>query len=532
MIIKKIRVKDYKQFIGEQEFEFNKLTLFKGKNGAGKTNIAVDSILFALYGYSVTKLEDIPTQGKKQCSVTIEVEQGDKIYEITREIPSVLKVLENGVAWNFTTLSGTQLNIDRLFGTCDYFRRFRLITNSRKYNKSQETNFLEEGKTTLNKILLSLNPTNFNGIRQRLLAKKLERETYNVLKLPNIGHFPSEKRLKTLITALNALETTYQLTKDKFATLRCACEETAREKGGYETELSQFKKQLDNLQRYDTCYTCKQKLPEVQRKEAIINKELEIKEVTEFLGQSQETYKAQKLEFDGFQGEYDRIRKTVEKLTTLKTKLQASIDTHTKQTKFIYTDLDVAIIKRAIDELDKFYSYYIKSNIETLAPIINSTIEKLGLKIEFVLDAKGNFDIVLHTQTQTFTYDFMSDGQRLIINVAFKLALLLERSESGLIIADEGFSSLDVENLQHLFSLFTNMPFQLVCILHRFEEIQSDIKVIDLSPKEEINERHKDSSIQSQEVIANPAPRVETATADTPKVKRGRPKKAQASATV
>jgi energy-coupling factor transporter ATP-binding protein EcfA2 len=77
-------------------------------------------------------------------------------------------------------------------------------------------------------------------------------------------------------------------------------------------------------------------------------------------------------------------------------------------------------------------------------------------------------------------YKLLSTGQKLVLSIAFKLAILLEKNETGLMIADEGFSSLDIENLNHIFDLFNGLPFQLICVLHRFEDVPDGATVITL----------------------------------------------------
>jgi ABC-type dipeptide/oligopeptide/nickel transport system ATPase subunit len=57
----------------------------------------------------------------------------------------------------------------------------------------------------------------------------------------------------------------------------------------------------------------------------------------------------------------------------------------------------------------------------------------------------------------------------------------LEKGETGIVIADEGISSLDEENLTHVLTIFQNMSFQLFFIVHNLEEVSQNIKTIDLN---------------------------------------------------
>jgi hypothetical protein len=522
MILRKLITTDYKQFPGRYEWEFDKVTIVKGDNGAGKTNMSVDAPLFALTGYSIANMDGIPTQGKKSCSVQVIIEHKGKTYDITRSVPTNLSVKIDGAEIDSIGTAGKQEYLNKIFGNTDYIRRFRLITNSRKYNKTQETNFLEEGKTTLNKILLSLNQTNFNGIRQRLLQKKSERENYQISNLGKNLHYPSEKRLQVLIASYEEANNSYKEIMADLSPSRSEYATMCGQQGGLRAERDTLTKQIHNLKTYPNCYACKQPLPQEQRQNSIIEKEAELKKIEEAFTKLAEEMNIQQSMVKSLESTAQETLTMRDKIGSYRDKIQASIASRKNQTKFIYTEKDVLIIKKAIDELDKFYSYYLKQSIEVLAPIINSVIGKLGLAIEFITDTKGNFDLVLHQGNQTFAYDFMSDGQRLIINSAFKIALLLERGEDGWIVADEGFSSLTEENLRHIFTLFSNLPFQLVCVLHRYDNVPESVRIIDLSPKEGKSAPNIENSQPTGSSVKSEG---ENETIPAIKRGRGRPKK-------
>ena len=109
-------------------------------------------------------------------------------------------------------------------------------------------------------------------------------------------------------------------------------------------------------------------------------------------------------------------------------------------------------------------------------------LSKLGFTVTFRVDAKNNFDIKLlnNNNGTEFVYKELSNGQRLFVTVAFQLALLMEKNESGLVVADEGLSSLDGANLNIMLELFKNSPFQLIAIVHRFQTNDTSIKNIQL----------------------------------------------------
>ena len=139
------------------------------------------------------------------------------------------------------------------------------------------------------------------------------------------------------------------------------------------------------------------------------------------------------------------------------------------------------IVKKAIEELDKLSSYYITESLKILEPIINDIVSKIGFEVSFTINEKGKFAIEMQKDNISYKYKDLSTGQKLVLQIAFKLALLLERNETGIIIADEGMSSLDQENLEHVLGIFNNLPFQLFLVLHHFEDIPEHIRVINLT---------------------------------------------------
>jgi DNA repair exonuclease SbcCD ATPase subunit len=125
-------------------------------------------------------------------------------------------------------------------------------------------------------------------------------------------------------------------------------------------------------------------------------------------------------------------------------------------------------------------SYYLVSTVQTLEPIINSVLAKINFSVKFDVDTKGKFNIVLTKNDIQFKYKDLSCGERLILQIAFKIALLLQQNKTGILIADEGMSSLDSENLKHILTMFEDLPFQLVIILHHFNEFPDNANVIRL----------------------------------------------------
>ena len=97
---------------------------------------------------------------------------------------------------------------------------------------------------------------------------------------------------------------------------------------------------------------------------------------------------------------------------------------------------------------------------------------------------KVKFDIGLTKDNKKFKIKDLSTGQALMLQIAFKLALLLNKGEEGLVLADEGMSALDGDNLLHVINMFSEMPFQLVFVLHNVNDLPAFVNVIDLDQGE------------------------------------------------
>jgi len=470
MLIKSIKLKNFKNFEKEITYNFSNLTLVKGKNGSGKTTLALDSFLFCIYGYYNESLFELITKGKMNCYVEIGILHNRNTYKICREYPTKITIYENGEKLAFINNRESQQFLNKLFKNVEYFKKFRMIDNIAGIN------ILEEGKTSLKKTLLSVNQEYFNNIRQRLLDKKREREIYNKDKAVIYKHYPSDIRLNVLKSNIDTLKGEIKGYNKDILELNNDLDQLHIKQGNLESRKSIIKNQKNKLLEKETCYACGQILIKDNKTKMLNEKNKELIELNELLQNLNNEIINQLDAYNYLKQLTDKRILKKDKLNILKMRLE----TRLKQKEYKYTNKDVLITKKAIEELDKFYAYYITEWVKILEPIINSITEKIGFKVNFKLDDKGNFAISLQKDNKEYTYKNLSNGQKLILSVAFKIALLLERNEEGLIIADEGFSSLDEENLNHIFTLFQNIPFQLIAIIHRYDNPPEDIKVINL----------------------------------------------------
>jgi len=466
-----LTLNNFKNFSGERTFTFSDLTLIRGKNGSGKSTLCKNSILFLLYGYYDQPLSKLPFRELKEakCSVRGTFSFQNTTYVIERTFPTNIRIWKNG---NELELAKAEYQnfLHSIFKPRDYFKKFRMIDNK------EGSTLLEQGETTLKRSLLSLDHNILNEIRNRLLAEKSQRDTYNRDRLKLPPHYPSEKRRAVLLrelTNLSEKKATEQNTNEnlhrQLVSLR-GREERAR------LIINEAKLQQVHVVVKKICPTCLRPLDDHKKVEleqkTQQTMDLALAELEEIVEDRETTTGKRRDCFTQIQD--------IEQIRTRLLQLKNTLDTRFLHLQYKYTQRDVLVMKSAIDTLDDFYSFYLKESIKTLEPIINNIIGRLGYSISFVLSERGDFGIKLIKENQEYSYADLSTGQRLLLTLAFQIAVLMEKNETGLIIADEGFSSLDEVNLEEVFSLFSQLPFQLVCVVHRLFELPNNVRVIDL----------------------------------------------------
>jgi len=475
MIIKSVKLHNFKNF-KEKEVIFDNMSFLCGKNGSGKTTIALESILFAFWGYTPkASLSDLPTRNMaKSCTVEIEVEHKDKTYKIKRSYPTRIQLFENNELMKFTNNRDIQDYINETFGDRNYFQKFRII------DSNIGSNFLEEGQVALKKILFSMSDELFNNIRNKLNEVKHEREIYNKDKALVFSYYPSESRLETLEIGVQDLRNKLEKLNSELVPIEQDYIKLTNQKARCSNDLNACQSQKRIVTQDAKCYACKRGLDEELKKKMLDEIDTKLDEL-EISVQSllPEIDKRKDLLETARRGN-DQITNRIYKIKSLITKLETRI----KQKNYKYTDKDVLIVKKAIEELDKLSSYYITESLKILLPIINSIVIKIGFELKFIVNEKGKFTMALEKDGNPYKYKDLSTGQKLVLQIAFKLALLLERNETGIIIADEGLSSLDEDNLLHVVNIFENLPFQLFMVLHNAPELPKTIKVIDLNKEE------------------------------------------------
>ena len=473
MFLKNIKLKNWKQFEGEHEFSFDKITFVQGKNGIGKSNLSLNAILFALYGYTgKVKQKDLPTYKKKSCSVELDIDYNGNHYSIIREVPTKLTILQNNteIQWKENGIKEKDLFIANLFGNIEHFKKFRIIDG---YDK--EINFLEQGNTTLKKILTTVNENLINEIRNELVNRKNTIQSYlSAQKKVSIPNYVSNKRLELINLLIQKIENDIKSLEGEINVFQKELRELSERRGILTYSFNECKRQLEKSKQ-SVCYACKQPIPKEKREriaKRAMNEMVKIKK--EFITVNESIEELESIIAD-LKEEKNKLNKRLMKIQQKKSLIQQKMQIINK-----YTEKDLLIAKKAVEVFENFVAEYLVYSIKSLEPIINSVLEKIGFKVTFEADLRKFNLILTDNQDRSWSYHHLSTGQKLLLQIALKTALLLQKGESGLIIADEGMGSLDEENLIYIIELFENLPFQLIMILHHFKNLPSFVNVIDL----------------------------------------------------
>ena len=485
MIINKITLKNF-QLFSNQIIDLDKINLITGinydsleengifsSNGSGKSTI-LNAILFGLFG-EVTdiNLKDLISFGAKEAEVSIVLSHNNKNIIISRKIPSALSISVDGKEIQFNTATLAQKYLNELFGA-DFlhYRTYNLIDNKKGIN------LLDLGITSLRKALMDFVNEQFIGIRQSLLAKKLDRETYN--KDKRLYTFSlSEKRLAILNAGLDEIKADYL----KFARDRDAqAGITNQLQGEIESrkKLIYFREKDKNFLKVGECPILKIKCQKLTDQLIPIEKtkEAEIQVIREEMKQYQDQLKSE-LEVLAYynailEQKEDEERKARECLLKLK---EAQ-----KFAAYKYTKEDVQLYADSIKILDSFSSYYIMEWLSNLEIIINDLLKGLNLAVEF--NAEKDF-IKIINNGEELNYSQLSSGQKKFLGTVFKIGILLQEGiDSGLLLFDEGLGDIDQINFYKLIDILKELNFQCVIIYQNVDKSIQDVNYINAERKD------------------------------------------------
>lgn len=472
MQIKKIVLKNFRNFSGEHIFELDHINLITGSIGVGKSTLGRISIAFALYGDADNSLSLCPTRGKSDsCTVELYMEDNENKLFVSRSYPTELIIRYNDVEimHGANTRDKERWLWDRI-GDREYFKRFRMI------DLKQGINILDEGPTALRKILVSFQENKLNLIKKRLSESKTLYEKYNKDSLVIYRHHPSIRRLKVLSESLAYITNDINALNIKKSGIEGYSYQNNSGMSVESRQIQDIKNKFEKINKGSKCPTCEAELNFNKKHEILVNLKEQLEQAEIQYNKYRNELELNKKEIFNINHEIENLRKNKDKINYYKQR----IETRIKQIDYKYTNKDILLVTNAIKQLEKFYSFFIITHIRNLEPIINNILNKIDFEVKFKVNTSGAFTIQLIKNNETYDYNDLSSGQKLMLSIAFQIAILFDRGDCGFIIADEGFGSLDEKSATDLFNLLKNLPFQIISILHRFSDIPEGINLIKL----------------------------------------------------
>jgi len=474
MYIKSIKIQNL-QLIKSAKVDFDKINIISGLNldspsesgnGSGKSTLVLRAILFALYGYCEEglTLKDLIRFGEKETSVEIEIEKDNNLFRIIRCIPSSLTIYLNGNEIQANTSTIKQAFITEHFGDINFFRQYRCCDTKNGINT------LDLGIVSLRKSMMSFIESYFTEIRTKLLAKKVERERYSVDK-KLCKHYLSTKRKclleSGLIKLMDIKKELQQSLRETQNLIYKVNGEISSKKRIIDYKLNETKKAQEGI-----CPILKQSCERIGKKlsqedmrkmnDEVDKLRQEIKNLEESIIGDQDYLADLEMQLQGIDFKIEKVRR---KAIRLENAFQFA--------DYKYTKADIVIYDEAVKILDTFAGEYIKEWLESLSIVLNNLLNKLNIKVEFTVDKDF---LRVYDNEQVLKYDMLSKGQKTFLGCVFKLAILMQNNDTGLIILDDGLNDIDWINFRNLISIIKTLPFQAICVYQGLQEEIEDTK--------------------------------------------------------
>lgn len=414
IVFEKIKLKNFLSFgNNETEFEYktgihaitgNQMPNNTIRNGVGKSSLLVDSIVFAIYGRTLRKLnkdEIVNTLNEKECEVECYFTMDNVPYIIKRGVkPTYLQIWENGEEMEFDSMSHTQtwfMNKIKISFDC--------FTNMIILNINHSKPFLE------------MDPKE----KRPVLEDILQLNVYGKM---------SELAKKNHLTAKNDItiwETTYKNKHDNFIKTKISKESLDKEIAKFEEAKNSKIKQLQN----------EISILESQKKSLIdnitnVNFNESLKSANTKLKVTVESINETEKEFRVLIKEIERNTEVIGKLTCTPNCPLCTTPTTSPAVVLFLSDLQTKtnlLLEKKIAMKEKISSLKLnETDLENEINQINQNIEKFVKdqnKIkEYDASLKGKNEMLIHEQSRT------TNLNRVISNDEFaRLELDLKEAE-------------------------------------------------------------------------------------------------------
>ena len=437
-------------------------------NGCGKSALK-EGILFALFGKTKVRGNDIVRRGQKKCRVEVDLYHGKASIQVIRTksgSTSDLTVIVNGSLLQ-GTLTEVQVQLEKLLGvTCDQFINYSVIDHVR---------FLDLSDFSSTDLRLTLQELIGLDQLQKVLEKMREYKNSldRVMEKKQVRFFPSDKRLQVL----NAYKAQFST---KMSELDIFLASAGKSYGSLTSEVCQCDNEVRNLDQAQTkvitqgaCPLCNANLP-VEKKLSLLNEyQTRLTELATIKQTKQVDALKIKQEIDVKKIEQEKLRTELFRCFTRITQLEEC----KKSQKC--TDDVIGELKLYISAIDLIQQYITGALIELASQVedqMNADLTRLSdfyCKINLQkVTAKGvtipSCDLVVYRGDYEYSYNMLSSGEKTLVTLVFKLVLSSLKGFNDLLMIDEGLDRLDEVNRERVLTLLESSPYtQIFLISHR-----------------------------------------------------------------
>lgn len=425
-------------------------------NGSGKSTI-INGIIFAKYGdVPDINLADVVSDNEKVASVILEEDN----LIVTRDIPTNVNILDSGNDVQANTNKLKQDYLNKIFGNYDTYKKYHCLDNKKGID------LLQLGNVALKKNLMEFLEGDFNQLRTKLLEKKNNCERFNKDKRVDTFHL-SSKRLEILKEGYMSIEANTDELNKEIKEQQQTVNKTTSEISAKE-RIKSFKEQEIKKLNGGKCpllsIECKTLLDKMEDVQVKLWEEIHVIDIS--ISQLKEQLEPET-------SYLNTLQKQMSGLNQHKLKIQRRINQLESAFKFQeyqFTNKDIELHQKAIKVIDDFSSYYIMEWLRSLEIIVNDLLRTTGMNISFNAD-KSFMNI--NDNGKVRKYSQISSGQKTMLGIVFKLAMLIHIGETdGNIIIDDGINDVDMANFIPLIEIFKNTNFQYFIVYQNAPNIE------------------------------------------------------------
>lgn len=509
MIIKDIKITNFKSLYGENYFDFQNLTgLIKlsGPIGSGKTSLA-EAILYGLYGTINGQTNtSLVAWNMKSCTVELNLISKNKDIHIIRNSIEPLIIEVNGKTLSASSKRNTQeileeelYDVPKMAVTKMCIISFNEFSNSlAKMNPAQTKQFLDDifGFKLFTDYNNEIVIERKNQINESTKLNAIYTETENQIERLKLKKEQQQQEIKTSIDtdALSKRRAEYVEEGKKLKEERSNIEEERDERiKEVNKEIKEIERKITEAstlgrqekQYYTTfksgvCPTCGSKIDESH----IEKHRLQMLEYAEQVNNYNTEKSSLKSKIDTIEDEYkpklDDVNKKIQDLVKKINGIDSDVKIYENNLKVINSNYDDLIneqeqklieVKSKIDsndieigewnEMNELFTKTLRYNLlDTLIPHINKSIQfyinKLDQPYKVKYDQEFKCHIFVDTYEKEIAYGNLSTGQKKTLDIAIIFGILqniIANVNFNIIFLDELFSNMDSDSRNIMLSL-------------------------------------------------------------------------------